>query len=48
MRGLFLRTLRNLVTLDAGFATSNVLRLSVDVRAAGHAPSQRAALYDRS
>lgn len=45
--GLLLRTLRNLVTLDAGFETDNVLLINLDVQSAGYPPAQRSEVYKR-
>jgi predicted permease len=43
--GLFLRTLRNLTSLDTGFAQDNVLLVSLDSRRTEQKGEQRAALY---
>lgn len=45
--GLFVRTLRNLKTLDVGFATDHLVTFTLDPTLAGYEPSQRAALDSR-
>ncbi|HEY1677774.1 MAG TPA: ABC transporter permease [Candidatus Sulfotelmatobacter sp.] len=45
--GLFVRTLRNLKTLDVGFATDKLVTFSVDPRLAGYQRDQTAGLYQR-
>jgi len=42
---LFVRSLRNLVTLDAGFRQDNLLIVSLDLRRAGIAEERRTAVY---
>src|SRR5262249_12847508 len=46
--GLFIRTLHNLVTVDAGFTRQNVIQLRLDVDATGLKPSQWPALYEQT
>jgi hypothetical protein len=43
--GLFVRTLRNLQTVDVGFTTDHLVKFAVDPELAGYAPIQTAALY---
>ena len=43
--GLFVRTLRNLKSLDVGFSTDNLVTFSVDPRLAGYVPAQTSDLY---
>ena len=45
--GLFVRTLRNLKSLNAGFATDHLLTFGVDPRLAGYEPARTFALYQR-
>jgi putative ABC transport system permease protein len=45
--GLFIRTLRNLQTVDVGFTTDHLLTFSVDPRMSGYAPGQVGPLYQR-
>ena len=45
--GLFVRTLRNLKTLDVGFATENLVTFSVDPKLAGYQRDQASGLYRR-
>jgi putative ABC transport system permease protein len=45
--GLFVRTLHNLKSLDAGFATDHLLTFRVDPRLAGYEPARTFALYQR-
>ncbi|MBZ5719242.1 MAG: ABC transporter permease [Acidobacteriia bacterium] len=45
--GLFARTLYNLRTLDAGFATDHLLTFGIDPKLAGYQPEQIPALYQR-
>jgi putative ABC transport system permease protein len=45
--GLFVRTLRNLKTLDVGFVTDHLVTFTLDPTLAGYEPSQRAALDAR-
>jgi putative ABC transport system permease protein len=45
--GLFVRTLRNLKTLDVGFVTDHLVTFTLDPTLAGYEPSQRAALDTR-
>ncbi len=45
--GLFVRTLRNLKTVDVGFATDHLLTFTVDPTLAGYEPGQRTALDTR-
>lgn len=45
--GLFVRTLHNLKTLDAGFVTSNLLTFRISPRIAGYSDGQTPALYQR-
>jgi putative ABC transport system permease protein len=45
--GLFVRTLRNLKTLDLGFTTDHLVTFTVDPRLAGYAPEQAVKLYQR-
>jgi putative ABC transport system permease protein len=45
--GLFVRTLHNLRSLDAGFATDHLLTFGIDPRMAGYEPSRTFALYQR-
>ena len=44
---LFVRTFRNLVSVDAGFERQHVLSVRLDPRLAGFAEAQLPALYDR-
>jgi putative ABC transport system permease protein len=43
--GLFVRTLRNLKSLNVGFATDHLVTFGIDPRLAGHNPDQASALY---
>jgi putative ABC transport system permease protein len=45
--GLFVRTLRNLRLLNAGFATDHLVTFGIDPRLAGYEPAQTFALYQR-
>jgi putative ABC transport system permease protein len=45
--GLFVRTLHNLKSLNAGFATDHLLTFGVDPRMAGYEPARTLALYQR-
>jgi len=45
--GLFVRTLRNLKSLDVGFTTSNLVTFGIDPRLAGYERRQTAELYQR-
>jgi putative ABC transport system permease protein len=45
--GLFVRTLRNLRTLDLGFAAENVLQVRINPRASGYKQEQLPDLYRR-
>jgi putative ABC transport system permease protein len=45
--GLFVRTLHNLKSLNAGFATDHLLTFGVDPRMAGYEPARTFALYER-
>jgi predicted permease len=45
--GLFVRTLHNLKSLNAGFATDHLLTFGVDPRLAGYEPARTFALYKR-
>jgi predicted permease len=45
--GLFVRTLRNLLAVDAGFARSSVIAIRFDPRAAGYQEAQLPALWER-
>jgi len=45
--GLFVRTLHNLKSTDAGFATDHLLTFRVDPRMAGYEPARTFALYER-
>src|SRR6202167_2043925 len=45
--GLFVRTLHNLRSLNAGFATDHLLTFGVDPRMAGYEPDPTFALYQR-
>ena len=45
--GLFVRTLKNLRQLDAGFQTDHLLTFGVDPRLAGYEPAETFALYQR-
>ena len=45
--GLFVRTLRNLKTLNVGFTTENLITFTIDPRLAGYEPGQTASLYRR-
>ncbi len=45
--GLFVRTLHNLRSLDAGFATDHLLTFGIDPRMAGYEPARTFALYRR-
>ena len=45
--GLFVRTLHNLRSLDAGFATDHLLTFGIDPRMAGYEPARTFALYKR-
>lgn len=45
--GLFVRTFRNVVRIDAGFEREALVTAQIDVRAAGYTVSQLPALYDR-
>jgi len=45
--GLFVRTLHNLRSLDAGFATDRLLTFGIDPRMAGYEPARTFALYQR-
>ncbi len=44
--GLFVRTLRNLQTLDVGFPTDHLVKFTIDPQRAGYAPEQAIALYE--
>ena len=44
---LFVRSLRNLMTLDAGFRQDGILVATMDLRRAGVAEAQRSALYQQ-
>ena len=46
--GLFIRTLRNLRTLDLGFARENVLQVQIDPRGSGYKRDQFEDLYARA
>jgi|HubBroStandDraft_5_1064220.scaffolds.fasta_scaffold11913_2 putative ABC transport system permease protein len=46
--GLFVRTLRNLKSLNAGFATDHLLTFGIDPRMAGYEPARTFALYQRA
>jgi predicted permease len=43
--GLFVRTLRNLKSLNVGFATDHLVTFGIDPRLAGYKPAQAPALY---
>ena len=45
--GLLIRTLRNLQTVDVGFATDHLVTFSVEPGLAGYSPTQVAPLYQR-
>ena len=45
--GLFVRTLHNLKSLNAGFATDHLLTFGIDPRMAGYEPARTFALYQR-
>jgi putative ABC transport system permease protein len=45
--GLFVRTLHNLKSLNAGFATDHLLTFGIDPRLAGYEPARTFALYQR-
>ena len=45
--GLFVRTLHNLKSLNAGFATDHLLTFRIDPRMAGYEPARTLALYQR-
>ncbi len=45
--GLFVRTLHNLKSLNAGFATDHLLTFRIDPRMAGYEPARTFALYQR-
>lgn len=45
--GLFVRTLRNLKSLNAGFATDHLITFEIDPRLAGYEPAGTFALYQR-
>ncbi|MGH7677259.1 MAG: FtsX-like permease family protein, partial [Gemmatimonadaceae bacterium] len=45
--GLFVRTLRNVVRIDAGFERETLVTAQIDVRAAGYTVGQLPALYER-
>jgi predicted permease len=45
--GLLIRTLRNLQTVDVGFATDHLVTFSVEPGLAGYSPAQVAPLYQR-
>ncbi len=45
--GLFVRTLRNLKSLDAGFTTDHLLTFGIDPSLAGYEPARTFALYER-
>jgi predicted permease len=45
--GVFVRTLRNLLAIDAGYERGNVVTARLDIRAAGYEDAQLPALYDR-
>ena len=45
--GLFVRTLRNLQTVDVGFRTDHLVTFAMDPALAGYAPEQTGALYQR-
>jgi putative ABC transport system permease protein len=46
--GLFVRTLHNLKSLNAGFATDHLLTFEIDPRMAGYEPARTFALYQRA
>ena len=46
--GLFVRTLHNLKSLNAGFATDHLLTFQIDPRMAGYEPARTFALYQRA
>jgi hypothetical protein len=43
--GLFVRSLRNLLTLDPGFKTANLVSFSIDPRLNAHTPERIKELY---
>ena len=45
--GLFMRTLRNLKSVDVGFATDHLLTFQLDPRMSGYTPKEVSALYKR-
>jgi hypothetical protein len=45
--GLFVRTLHNLRSLDAGFVIDHLLTFGIDPRMAGYDPARTFALYER-
>lgn len=45
--GLFVRTLRNLKSVDVGFTTENLLTFNLDLRQAGYERNQTAPLYQK-
>lgn len=45
--GLFVRTLRNYLEIDTGFARESVVEARIDTRSAGYAPEQLPAFYQR-
>ena len=45
--GLFARTLRNLKTLDVGFATDHLLTFTIDPRLSGYQLNQSTELYEQ-
>jgi putative ABC transport system permease protein len=46
--GLFVRTLHNLKSIDAGFATDHLLTFRIDPRMAGYEPARTFTLYQRA
>jgi putative ABC transport system permease protein len=46
--GLFVRTLHNLKSMNAGFATDHLLTFRIDPRMAGYEPARTFALYQRA
>jgi predicted permease len=45
--GVFVRTFRNLLSIDPGFERERLVTAQLDLRAAGYTPEQLPALYDR-
>src|SRR5579863_947014 len=45
--GLFVRTLRNLKSLNVGFATDHLVTFGIDPRLAGHQPDQSSMFYQQ-